>query len=182
MSKNRGFTLIEIMVVVIILSVIAGIILLSVNEVRKGSRDTQRKSDLQQLQLALKLYAVANDGYPTENQIGTHRGFFDGVIGISANDPDRLLQPYLTAPIKDPLHDGSEYFYYYDGYYKCTREPDDPPAPPNKLEIVVYAMTMERPENANHDTLCTKSDTEPAGHPSDDNAYIILIPGLQTQS
>lgn len=72
-SKNKdkkGFTLIEILVVVAIISVLTSVILFSINEARKQSRDKVRKIDLKQLQLALELYKEANGVYPDGCNIG----------------------------------------------------------------------------------------------------------------
>jgi type II secretion system protein G len=62
---KKGFTLIEILVAVAIIGVLASIILANVGEARKKARDTERASDLQQIQLALRTYKDSNGRYPT---------------------------------------------------------------------------------------------------------------------
>lgn len=67
MNKNKGFTLIEILVVIVIIALVASVVILSVNNVRKKSRDTKRKVDLNAVQVALESYRVKNSSYPTTN-------------------------------------------------------------------------------------------------------------------
>ena len=72
-SGILGFTLIELLVVIAIIGVLASIVLASLNNARRKSRDARRVTDVKQLQLALELYfdsqsppqypaAVAADG------------------------------------------------------------------------------------------------------------------------
>jgi prepilin-type N-terminal cleavage/methylation domain-containing protein len=61
----RGFTLIELLVVISIIGLLAAIALVSFTGTQKQARDTERKSDIKQYQLALENYANKNGGlYP----------------------------------------------------------------------------------------------------------------------
>lgn len=63
--KNLGFTLIELLVVISIIGILASLALSSYSGAQKQTRDTQRKSDLNQYRNALENYASANNGlYP----------------------------------------------------------------------------------------------------------------------
>ncbi len=63
---KKGFTLIEILVVVAIIAVLAAITVPNYLSARERARDAQRKSDLKQVQNALELYkdGQATLGYP----------------------------------------------------------------------------------------------------------------------
>ncbi len=63
--QKRGFTLVEIVVALGIVAILATVVIGSVQEGRKKARDSQRLSDLQQLQVALRLYKDANGVYPS---------------------------------------------------------------------------------------------------------------------
>ena len=56
-NKDSGFTLIELLVVIAIIGVLASIVLASLNNARRKSRDARRITDVKQLGLALQLYA-----------------------------------------------------------------------------------------------------------------------------
>jgi len=62
---QRGFTLIELLVVISIIGILASLTLVSYTGAQKQTRDTQRRSDLNQYRNALENYVSANNGlYP----------------------------------------------------------------------------------------------------------------------
>lgn len=64
MKKRLGFTLIELLVVIAIIGTLSAILLPNFMAVRERSRDSQRKSDLKQMQKALELYRQDNNVFP----------------------------------------------------------------------------------------------------------------------
>ncbi len=62
---SRGFTLVELMVVIAIIGVLATLIMVTLDNTKTTARNTRRLSDIKQLQLALKLYYNDNGFYPT---------------------------------------------------------------------------------------------------------------------
>jgi prepilin-type N-terminal cleavage/methylation domain-containing protein len=64
--SQKGFTLLELLVVISIIGVFSAVISINFNDVRKSARDDIRKADLQQLQVALELYKAQYGYYPAE--------------------------------------------------------------------------------------------------------------------
>lgn len=64
-NSKKGFTLIELLVVISIIGLLAGLVISNVAGVRERARDVQRKSDLDQMKKALRMYYNDNNGYPT---------------------------------------------------------------------------------------------------------------------
>lgn len=62
MNNKRGFTLIEMLVVVSLIGILAAIALISFSSVQKQARDTTRKSDLKQYQTSIENYSNKNNG------------------------------------------------------------------------------------------------------------------------
>jgi prepilin-type N-terminal cleavage/methylation domain-containing protein len=62
--KNKGFSLIEIMVVISIIGILVSIVTMSFDSARKTSRDKARMAELKEVQLALELYKSQNGRYP----------------------------------------------------------------------------------------------------------------------
>jgi len=79
---QRGFTLIEIMVVVVILGILAALVVPKVMSRPDEARIVAAKQDIQALGQALKLYRLDNQRYPTSEQ------------GLQA-----LVQKPTTAPL-----------------------------------------------------------------------------------
>lgn len=64
MKKQKGFTLIELLVVVSLIGILATLVIANMNSARERARDATRKSDLRNIQTALRLYYNDNTAYP----------------------------------------------------------------------------------------------------------------------
>lgn len=124
-NPHSGFTLIEMLVVIAIISVLAAIVLFSVEEARKSSRDKQRKIDLKNMQLAVELYKEAHDVYPLSckgdqpNRLNSWGGALTGNQSCS-NPSDYMIvgvvPNFISKLPKDPRESGSAgYVYASDG-------------------------------------------------------------------
>jgi len=60
----RGFTLIEILIVVAIIAILSSIVLIGIGPTQQLGRDARRVSDLHSIQTALELYYARNGNYP----------------------------------------------------------------------------------------------------------------------
>lgn len=70
MNFKKGFTLIEVVVVIGIIGILTVIIFPAINNIRAKNRDSERVADIASLQLGLSLYynQHANEGYPNTLQ------------------------------------------------------------------------------------------------------------------
>lgn len=67
-TRMRGFTLIEIMVVVVILGILAALVVPKVMGRADDARVTAARQDIAQIMQALNLYRLDNSRYPTAEQ------------------------------------------------------------------------------------------------------------------
>ncbi len=68
LSNQVGFTLIELMVVIVILGILAGLIVPRIMDRPEEARRTKAAIQIQSLEQALKLYKLDNGQYPTTEQ------------------------------------------------------------------------------------------------------------------
>jgi len=68
MKRNAGFTLIEVMVVVVILGILAAVIVPKIMDNPDKARVVKAKQDVQALKNALDLYKLDNFSYPSTDQ------------------------------------------------------------------------------------------------------------------
>lgn len=99
-KDRRGFTLIELLVVIVIISILATLLMVNLVSVRQRGRDTQRKSDLRQIQAALELYRADNGIYATLPACG-------GSLVASSTT-------YMQKIPCDPLSSSTSYSFYTD--------------------------------------------------------------------
>jgi len=165
-TKNAltGFTLIELLVVIAIIGTLASVVLASLNSARESARDAARMSQLQEIAKALELFHLDNGHYPREGVSGEDDG--NGTICSDCSGGiNSVLDNYMGGIPEDPLHDGSTYYYYYDGRQACGS---------NSNQAVLAVRTMEKTENSNvNDTKCTRWGGE--GGIGASGSYMIVL-------
>ncbi len=100
-NDETGFTLIEIMIVIVILGILATLLVPKIMHIPDEARITKAKNDIKAIESALKMYRLDNGFYPTTEQ------------GLKA-----LIQKPGTEPIPQHWRQG--------GYLDTSQIPRDP--------------------------------------------------------
>lgn len=100
MGKQKGFTLLEVLVSATIIAVLTAMGVVSYSSVNKRSRDVKRKADLEQIRSALEMYRADNGEYPDTGA---------GAMTNASNLSTPLVSTYTPAIPGDP----STGAYYY---------------------------------------------------------------------
>lgn len=106
-KREKGFTLVELLVVLTIIGVLATILMVNFVGIRQRARDSQRKGDLLQIQSALELYRADQGTYPIANELPCGVAFIGGV----APNENTYMQKVPCDPLGATYYNGGEYVY-----------------------------------------------------------------------
>lgn len=126
MKNQQGFTLIELMVVVIILGILAAIAIPRYMNKKQDAIDARKAADIKVLQNAVDMYYFDNGEYPEAN--------------TAANPPETDFHPlvaekYLQDMPSDPIKGDSKYYIIDDDgkvTYGDATEPVESPELPEE--------------------------------------------------
>ena len=167
-GDKNGFTLVELLIVIAILALIAGVTIVLVINSLKDSRDSTRIQEVEAIAEALNYYALDNGSFPCEAD------GYNGMIGVGGTI-DTLLEDYMPSVPADPTHDGSDYFYYFDAYHGCNGGPEIDVF----LALMVANFETDKylDRHGNLDQVC---DYTFGSEGTSDPAYVVqLYPGCQ---
>lgn len=103
--RQAGFTLIEVMVVVIILGILAAVVVPNIMDKPDEARITKAKQDIRALEEALNRYKLDNYDYPS-----TEQGL-DALVNKPTGSPEprRWKGPYVKKVPNDPWQNAYQY-------------------------------------------------------------------------
>lgn len=133
MQKQRGFSLIEIMVVVVILGILAAIVVPKISGRPDEARIVKAKQDILVIQNAMDLYRLDNGFYPSTDQ-----GLMALVQKPTSNPIPHNWKSYLKSLPKDPW--GKEYLYLNPGEH-------------SDIDIFTYGPTGQAGGTGNNATI-----------------------------
>ncbi|HED66321.1 MAG TPA: prepilin-type N-terminal cleavage/methylation domain-containing protein [Planctomycetes bacterium] len=119
-SNTRGFSLIELVVVISLLAILSGVIVPRVSNHVQMSRDARRLADIQRVRNAIEQYHMDKGEYPTPNPSPAFGGWD---VSNDGGFIDVLTEEgYLEEMPEDPLNTPTyhyRYFVYEPGTYAC---------------------------------------------------------------
>lgn len=103
-AKSRGFTIVELLIVIVVIGILAGLVVVTYNGIQQKARDTERKTDINALHGQLEAYQAQNGKYPF---LGSPGGMNDatfrstnmkGLDPAALQDPKGAAQTLVAAP------------------------------------------------------------------------------------
>ncbi|MDP2860654.1 MAG: type II secretion system protein [bacterium] len=134
--KKKGFTLVELMIVITVIAILSTIAVVSFTRVQKQARDTKRKSDIRALATALQAY------YTERNQYIVQVAETDVSTALTALKPTYIPE----TPVAPAGTTGNYKVYTYvtdsDGFKFALCSDLEAPSDPLKVLWVVNTQNM----------------------------------------
>lgn len=116
---NKGFTLVELMVVIGIIGILSSIVYANLSSSKSVARDSLRKTDLKNMELAVKLYKAQTGHYPIGCKgSGAWSGALSGSYSCGANYIVGLTPDFISVLPSDAHYPSTAnvgYIYRSDG-------------------------------------------------------------------
>lgn len=173
-QSKSGFTIVEIMIVVLVIGILASIVIVSYNQVQARSRDSKRKADVSNMIKALEIYYGDNGSYPiastTNSSVGsiwyssdttswnTFKTAMTGAIDIFPSDPSNIGGDVTS------LSSAHNYAYYANTSNSCN-------VAAGQMYIIVYRYEVTPKESA-IDGSCTSNNPGAAALAAGASYYI----------
>lgn len=123
-KNNRGFTIIEIIVVIAIIAVLSGIVIANINLYRMRARDVRKIADLKNIQAALQLFYAEKGHMPGNYTFHAMTGACEGggEGDADATAYNKSMQELVDAGLLGniPRSPGGGVYCYFD--YGSTKE------------------------------------------------------------
>lgn len=113
--KNKGFSLVELLVVIALIGMVTTIATLSITTIRAKSRDTKRLEDIKQIQNALQSYFIDEKEYPASLTPGqaligpTSSTTYIKIIPTAPNQADGNCTNELNQYVYQQTENGKSY-------------------------------------------------------------------------
>jgi prepilin-type N-terminal cleavage/methylation domain-containing protein len=129
-KRNGGFTIVELLIVIVVIAILAAITITAFNGIQQRTRDSKRVSDMNSIKKSLELYKLQNGRYPLVSYSGL--GSQGGWETSAMESPGQFLAElanfgFSSGTPVDPVNDGTDsstslarsqnhYGYYYYRY------------------------------------------------------------------
>ncbi|MBI2592113.1 prepilin-type N-terminal cleavage/methylation domain-containing protein [Candidatus Saccharibacteria bacterium] len=107
-ATSRGFTIVELLIVIVVIGILAGLVIVTYGGIQSKARDDERKTDVKALQSQLEVYQAQNGKYPTLANVNDATWRSTNMKGLES---DALQDPKGSAQTLDDAVAANVYAY-----------------------------------------------------------------------
>lgn len=165
LKKNgqSGFTIVELLIVIIIIGILAGLVITQVLGANQQARDTDRKNDINSIATQLESYFAKSGGYPALADINS--GTWRTANSFNAGDGAKALSDPMTNTVTTlaasvPATATGNYA-YVPGPASCVSPTDNTGAANTGTFCNSYTLTalLENKKDTQKDSTSTTTQT-----------------------
>jgi type II secretion system protein G len=100
LKKQKGFTIVELLIVIVVIGILAGLVITTFTGIQQKARNTERQTDIKAIHGQLEAYYAQNGKYPTLANMNdsTWRGTnMKGLDAEALKDPKGSAQTLAAA-------------------------------------------------------------------------------------
>jgi prepilin-type N-terminal cleavage/methylation domain-containing protein len=101
-TRQSGFTIVELLIVIVVIGILAGLVVTTFNGIQQRGRDTERQTDVKAIHGQVEAYYAQNGRYPTLANINDSTFRTANMKGL---DPDALYDPKQDSTDATPVAD-----------------------------------------------------------------------------
>ena len=101
LKNESGFTIVELLIVIVVIGILAGLVLNTFNGIQSRARDTERKTDVNAIHAQVEAYQADNGFYPTTANMGDSSWIDTNLPGLDSealNDPSGGGYAFAASP------------------------------------------------------------------------------------
>jgi prepilin-type N-terminal cleavage/methylation domain-containing protein len=124
-AKNRGFTIVELITVIIVISILAILVINTISGAQKKARDAVRSDDIHALVGQLISYNTVNNGLPKPSNYGENNvsGYDLSAAGdwlpfLATSASGKIPKDPINNETGDPFAIGAKLTYFYACFKK----------------------------------------------------------------
>lgn len=137
LKKNQsGFTIVELLIVIVIIGILAGLVISTFVGVQQKARNSERQTDINAISGQLEAYYVKNSGYPSNTDLNNEDWRTNNEIRVG--DDDKALADPSSATTKSLEDDAPT---TVGGAYSYVPEPSGCNSPTNNANPPVSNAT-----------------------------------------
>lgn len=125
-TKQSGFTIVELLIVIVVIGILAGLVITTFNGIQQKARDTERETDVKALHAQIEAFWAQKGYYPSLTDMNDRTATTGFVaVNLKGLDAGAFQDPKGTATALVATPAASAYAYAVTNSAGTTCEADD---------------------------------------------------------